>query len=474
MSLTLRLTTTYLLLTLAGMLLLGAGFVWLAGRALAELRERELGAQAELYAALLGELAASAGALQALAPIRPGGELLPPGTAARVFSPAGALLAGDPDLGPFPSRAALALVRPPVPLPASQVAGRHYAARPINGPAGAIGVLELSRDAAADARLLAALRRLAVQAALVAAAVVSVVSVLVARSLARPISAQARRATALAARYTIPETSVGQAGAPVPRNEIAALEASLDRLDAGLRAYLARIDELEQARARFYRGVSHELRTPLTAISATLENLSDTAPATQRPALAVLEAEAARLTRLVDELLRPPADGRLTLAARRPVDLAALVGEVGALLAGRARRAGVSVHTECTGPVLVEGDRDRLKQALLNLADNALRVSPAGGRVRIVLGQAAGHARLAVQDAGPGVPLALRAHIWERGVRGTDPATAGSAGLGLSLVREIAVAHGGRAFLDEQTLAGACFVIELPLSGPTALVQQRS
>lgn len=467
MSLTLRLTLTYLLVTLAGVLLLGAGFVWLAGRALADLRERELGAQAEIYAALLGELAATPGALQALLPARPGAELLPVDTVARVFSPAGVLLAGDPGLGPFPSRAALVLVRPPVPLPASQVEGRRYAARPIAGPGGVVGVLELSRDSAADARLIATLRRIAVQAALVAAAVVAAVSVVVARSLARPVLAQAHRAAALADHYTPPGVASGLAGTVVrgPRNEIAALEASLTRLDTGLRAYVARIGELEQARADFYRGVSHELRTPLTAIAATLENLADTAPAAQRPAFAALETETARLARLVDELLRPPDDHRITIAARRPVDLAALVTEVCDLLGGRARRAGVELRPEAV-PVTVEGDRDRLKQALLNLIDNALRVSSPGSMVRVQLQTVERQARLVVEDAGPGVPAELRRQIWERGVRGDAPATAGSAGLGLAIVREIALAHGGRAYLDERVGAGARFVIELPLTVP--------
>lgn len=456
MPLTLRLSLTYLLVTLAGLLLLGAGFVALADAYLAGQRERELAAQAEIYGALLGELAASPAALQALAPALPGADLLPAGTAARVFSLAGALLAGDPALGPFPSRAALPLVRPPLPLPASQVEGRRYAARAIAGPAGPVGVLELSRDASDDAALLAGLRRLVAQAALAAAAAVAIVSLLVARSIARPIERLTRRAEDLAA------TVGGPAGAARPsRDEIAALAASLDRLDAGLQGYVARIGDLEQARARFYRSVSHELRTPLTAIRAGLENLADAAPDAGRPALEALEGEAARLARLVDELLRPPDDGRLALTTRAPVELRALTAEVAALLAGRAARAGVALAAEGDA-VLVSGDRDRLKQALINLADNALRAAPPGGSVRLTARRAGDLALLAVEDSGPGVPAALRERIWERGVRGGDAATDGSAGLGLAIVREIAAAHGGRAYLDPGPGTGARFVVELP------------
>lgn len=470
MSLTLRLALTYLLATLAGMLLLGAGFSALAERYLAGERERELAAQAELYAALLGELAGNPDALPALAAARPGAELLPAGTATRVFSSGGALLAGDPALGPFPSRSALSLLRLPLPLPASQVEGRRYAARPIPGGADTIGVVELSRDEADDTRLLATLRLLTFQAALGAAVVMAVLSRFIARSLARPILALTERAQQLAATYTQAEPAQAASGtaqrARRPRglggsNELVALEQSLAQLDGGLRRNVARIDELEQARARFYRSVSHELRTPLTAIRGALENLADSVPPKQRPALLSLEGEAERLGRLVDDLLRPPDDGRLALAERRPVDLAALAAATVALLTGRARRAGVTLEHSGVAPSVL-GDRDRLKQALINLLDNALRATPPGGTVRVHVSRAAGAALVTVEDNGPGVPAELRERIWERGVRGA-PDTAGSAGLGLAIVREIVVAHGGRAYLEEAREGGARFVLELPL-----------
>lgn len=482
MSLATRLALTYLLITLVGLLLVGGGFVALAGRYLAHERERELGAQAEIYAAFLGELAATPAQLQALTQSLPGGELLPAGAAARIFSPAGALVAGDPALGPFPSRAALALTRPTFPLPASQVPERLYAARQIAGAGGPIGVVELSRDTGADSRLLRALAGLVLQAALVTALLVAALSALVARGIARPVVRLTRRATQLAAACA-PRGPLAVDGlveaAPAPRglaralggaDEIAALERSLEGLDRGLRAYLDRIGELEQARMSFYRGVSHDLRTPLMAISGALENLADRAPADQRATLLTLEQETARLSRLVDELLRPPDDGRLALLTRAPVDLRALASEVVALLAGRARRAGVELQLvhgggdpEGSAALVVTGDRDRLKQALLNLLDNALRVTPAGGMVLLRAEAAGAQARLVVEDEGPGVEPALRARIWERGVRGDDPSAVGSAGLGLAIVREVAVAHGGRAYLDGAWGPGARFVLELPV-----------
>ncbi|MBX0327566.1 HAMP domain-containing histidine kinase [Oscillochloris sp. ZM17-4] len=456
MPLTLRLSLTYLLLTLVGLLLLGAGFVTLAGGYLSGQRAQSLDAQAEIYAALIGELADSPQALQGLAAGGVGRELLPAGTAARLFSTGGALLSGEPALGPFPSRPALALVRPALPLPASQAADRSYTARAVTSGGQTIGVVELSRSSAEDQRLLSSLRALTIQAALAAGAVMALASLLVARSIASPILRQSRRAERLSHEF---DTGPRQSGPP-QRDEIGRLAASLDALESGLRAYTARIGELEQSRTRFYRSVSHDLRTPLTAISGTLENLIDSAPAEQQPALATLDAEARRLARLVDDLLRPPDDGRMLLSRRAQVHLAPLADEICALLAGRAHRAGVALRCLADDALSVSGDRDRLKQALLNLLDNALRATPPGGSVALTVARADGQAQISVADSGPGIPAALRAQIWERGVRGDSP---GSSGLGLAIVREIVIAHGGEAYLDADHRPGARIVIELPL-----------
>ncbi|MBP1466309.1 HAMP domain-containing histidine kinase [Candidatus Chloroploca sp. M-50] len=460
MPLTFRLVLTYLFVTLVGLLLVGGGLLALTGRYLETQRVQQLQAQTAIYAALLGELAATPAQLQALASPRPGADLLPVDTQARLFSATGVLLYGDAALGPFPSRPVLSLIAPPFPLPASQVQGRHYAASPINGAEGPIGVVELSRETTAETRLLAALSRLVVQATLVAALVMSLVSVMVARGLVRPIARLTGRAEALAASYGAP---VGPPDASRSRDELVALTQSLDRLEAGVQAYHARIQELEQMRAHFYRSLSHELRTPLTVMATTIENLAEALPDAQRQNLALLESETARLGRLVDDLLRPPDDGRLRLLARTPVDLGELATEVVTMLMGRARRAGVTLTAVPSPASLnIAGDRDRLKQALLNLVDNAIRVTPPGGAVSVQSLPGATGAQVLVKDTGPGVPEVLRERIWQRGIRGDDPATDGSAGLGLALVREIAEAHGGRAWLEGTEAPGACFGLEVP------------
>jgi signal transduction histidine kinase len=465
MSLTVRLALTYLLITLAGVLVLGGALLVLVERTLTVRREQELAAQAALSAALLAELAESPAALQRVAAAVPGP--LPPGTTARVFTTAGVLLTSAGDLGPFPSRAALALIRSPVPLPASQTPGRQYSAWVIAGSNGPIGVVEISRDGADDAQLLRELRRLIGQAAVGAALVMALVSIPISRAIAGPMQRLTRRADQLAQSVAPDPEALTRQGGLRQRDEVRLLATSLDRVEAALQARLERIGELEQARTRFYRSVSHELRTPLTTIRAGLENLADAHAPDQRPAFVRLEAEAARLGRLVDELLQPAPASGLALDALAQVDLGELAAELAELLGGRARRAGVKIVCKAAARVVVNGDRDRLKQAVLNVLDNALRVTPAGGNVTLHVTATRDRAQVDVIDTGPGVAPEERETIWRYGARG---AQAGSAGIGLALVRAIAEAHGGMAELDAMYgPPGARFVIILPLA--TAAIQ---
>jgi signal transduction histidine kinase/HAMP domain-containing protein len=563
MPLTLRLSLTYLLVTLAGMLLLGALSLALFRNYLDAQRDRELAALTQLYADLLRELADDADAFAALAASAPQRALLPPDVAVRVFSAGGALLSASEDLGPFPSRPARALIRSPLPLPVSQAELRRYAAVPV-GVTSLFGVVELSRSTAEERAMLAELQRFGLQAALLAAALMALMSWLVARSIARPIVALSAHADALAhnAGQARPQQRLGER-----EDEIGLLARSLDQLAQELRgqiissegerrqldAVLGAISEgvlaldeqghpiyaniaarrilasgggglepkdvwlgdrwlstvlaarevkeyevqsgaqtmlvttfpidvrsaigqlpsavvvlrditqlraLEMARTRLVRSVSHELRTPLTAILGTVENLRDDAARAQLPALDLIEGEAARLSRLVDELLKTPDAAMLTIERRR-LDLVALVVELCRLQQGRAHRAGITldVRAEADLPT-IEGDRDRIKQAVLNVLDNALRYTPPGGTVAVTVGRAPqGQAlRIKVVDNGPGVDPSLAATIWQRGVAGP----AGGSGLGLAIVREIVGAHSGRAWLEPGP-GGAHFVVELPL-----------
>ncbi len=256
---------------------------------------------------------------------------------------------------------------------------------------------------------------------------------------------------------------------------------------------ITRVRESEQGRAAVLRRLGHELRTPLTALQATVSNLVDDASPTQAPALTVVEEETARLARLVEELLavaRGPSGGDLQL---RPVDLRALATAAGALFATRAERLGVTLGVggwgvgvgavsldpaEDRSPIIVRGDPDRLRQVLVNLLDNALRFTPAGGTVTVRVGVVGGEAALAVRDSGAGMdpvtsrwafepyyqgPLAPAVPLLDADSPQSAIRNPQSAGLGLAIVREIVAAHGGRLTLDTAPGAGTTVTVWLPL-----------
>jgi signal transduction histidine kinase len=170
-----------------------------------------------------------------------------------------------------------------------------------------------------------------------------------------------------------------------------------------------------------------------------------------------MQSELARLARLADELLRNDSAPSITMGPEQVVDLGGLIGEIGANLAGRAQRGGVALETALDQGLIVSGDRDRLKQALLNLLDNALRATPPGGSIRVAASATERGIVLDVVDSGPGIPADLREAVWERGIRGAD----GGSGLGLAIVRSIIEAHGGTAILLPAE-EGAHFQLTVP------------
>ena len=238
---------------------------------------------------------------------------------------------------------------------------------------------------------------------------------------------------------------------------------------------ITRLRELEQGRTAVFRRLGHELRTPLTALRTVLANLSDTATPAAAGPLATAEAEAERLSRLVDEILAV-GQGRATAPlAVRPTDLATLVAGVCALFVGRAGRLGVALAgPDAAGAaVIVRGDPDRLRQVLVNLLDNALRHTPPGGQIRISVAVTDGHAVLQVADTGEGMDAATGRWAFAPYYQGSGPAGDAPAppagptrvgGLGLAIVREIVTAHGGTVGLDSTLGMGTTVTVQLPLA----------
>ncbi len=227
---------------------------------------------------------------------------------------------------------------------------------------------------------------------------------------------------------------------------------------------LASLDDAYRRQQRFVADVSHELRTPLTAIQGDLELLArgQLPPSEAEATLAEARRETRRLARLIDDLLvLARADAGPQPFAGRPVQLDEVVMEVFRELRGQ---AGPRLRVVDLEAALVEGERDRLKQLVLILADNALSYTPAPGEVRLSLRREASETVLTVEDEGIGITADTAAHAFERFYRGDeaqrlDPA---GTGLGLSIARWIVERHGGTIALVPRVPRGTQATVRVP------------
>ncbi|RME49423.1 MAG: sensor histidine kinase [Chloroflexi bacterium] len=257
-----------------------------------------------------------------------------------------------------------------------------------------------------------------------------------------------------------------------PQDEVGRLATTFNEM-------LERIERLFRTQKRFIADVSHELRTPLTVIRGNLDLLrraskvseqdfSDVAGGDGRrqemleESLAAMEREADRMARLINDLL-------LLAQADAGVQLRHELVEIDSLLLevyrqGQALADGVNLRLTTQDRAVVTGDPDRLKQLLLNLVDNALKYTPAGGRVSLGLARENGWVRIDIADTGVGIPAEDLPHIFERFYR-VDKARSrkhGGTGLGLSIARWIADVHGGHIDVESEVGEGTTFTVWLP------------
>jgi signal transduction histidine kinase len=211
--------------------------------------------------------------------------------------------------------------------------------------------------------------------------------------------------------------------------------------------------------------LAHDLRTPLTRLRGTAElALGDGGnPADARTALADCIDESDRVLHLLEVLLDLSAAeaGALTLRRER-VDLCALSVRTADLYREVAEQKRIRLETSMPEEAVVEADPVRVGQALSNLVDNALKYTPEGGRVTIAVAREPGATTLTVVDNGPGVPAAEREAVWRRLYRGDASRSQRGLGLGLTIVRAVAEAHGGSATVIDAPGGGAQFQIRLP------------
>ncbi len=222
-------------------------------------------------------------------------------------------------------------------------------------------------------------------------------------------------------------------------------------------------------RREFVANVSHDLRTPLVSIRGFAETLKAGAIDDREHRLEFLEtieAEADRMTRLVDDLLQLASieSGKVParLEALDPLESARAVLERLAPLASR-RQVRLELAAS-SGPARVRADKGQLEQVFTNLVDNAIKFSPDGGRVLVSAAAAGGNVLLSVRDEGLGIPAEDLPRIFERFYR-VDKARSrelGGTGLGLSIVKHIAEGHGGSVSVESSEGMGSTFTVSLP------------
>ncbi len=376
-SLTTRLVFSHLLATATALVVLSGLVVGLLAYNLRAETLASLQARASVYAIYAADLAPTPTLLRAMASTVVARFPTEPDTVVRIFGTDGTLLSADVGLGPYPSREARNYIANQLLVLSSAAGDRRYLARPIVRDGTTIGVVEVSRSLAAERRPVRNLLLLLVPGGTLALIVATLLALGLARGLLRPLRSLRQVARRIA------DGDLAARSGDYREDEIGQLAATIDQMAADLGQRIDEVERLAVTRREFYRSVSHELRTPLTAIRGLAENLEDDATDAQVHSLGILQAETARLERLVEELLAG-GDAFLEPARRRHrLDLTALVQSVVDLMRPRAERSGVVLRFTATAPTHISGDADRLRQALVNLLDNALKWTPAGGKIDV-------------------------------------------------------------------------------------------
>lgn len=243
----------------------------------------------------------------------------------------------------------------------------------------------------------------------------------------------------------------------------------LERLAESLNHMIIRLEDAFSNSKRFVADASHELRTPLTILRGELENLAQDPRISPELAdrLGSLLEETERLSKIVEGLF---ALSRLDAGEAQvewvQFDLAALASATAEQMSLLAEDKKITVTREIEQPVLVEGDRARLKQVVVNLLDNAITYTSEGGEIWIKVRADDGHAVLEVADTGIGIPADALPRVFDRFFRVDESRSRYSdgAGLGLAIVKSICNANGGEIEVESRVGRGSSFRVKLPLA----------
>jgi signal transduction histidine kinase len=243
-------------------------------------------------------------------------------------------------------------------------------------------------------------------------------------------------------------------------------EPRIEALGLALNRMLDRLDNAYSHASRFSADAAHELRTPLTIIHGELELVAagQKLPADVDNAISNALEEMTRLSGIVDSLITlSRMESLWGKKAHGPVDIRALAEETIEQMGLLAEEKHISLKRPSGPPVVVAGDRDRLKQVLVNLIDNAIKYTPDGGRVAVETGVNGDMGFVTVEDSGIGIDPSHHDRVFDRFYRVTPDRGDVGAGLGLAIVRSICNAHGGSVTLRSAPEFGSCFRVEIPL-----------
>ena len=281
-----------------------------------------------------------------------------------------------------------------------------------------------------------------------------------------PVAAMVDRARKMSA-----ENLSGRLPVANPRDELGRLAETFNDLLSRLEASITTQRQLMVTQRQFMADASHELRTPV-ATTRTAANVALQQPHREEPeyrdTLAIIEQQATRLSRIVDDMFTlARADAGTYPVRQMPMYLDEVVDDVVKAARVLASTRDVSIEAATIPSAALTGDEDLIRRLMVNLLDNAIRYTPAGSTVRVDLEQASGGYALSISDHGPGIPADVQPRIFERFYRADAARTRrdgadGGAGLGLALARWIAEAHGGHVSLARSSEAGTTFTAFLP------------
>jgi signal transduction histidine kinase len=313
-------------------------------------------------------------------------------------------------------------------------------------------VLQVGKTNETRLQLLANFRRLLIVGVVAALMIGAVGGIFLTRSTLKPLR-DLRDAV----------TRILQTGQTDDRVPVYGTDDAVDELSGLFNAMLARITTLIGGMRNALDHVAHDLRTPMTRLRVTAEAaLASHDPVKQREALSDVLEESDRVLSMLTTLMDISEAETGTMKLKMsPVPLIQIAGEVRDLYEDSAEAAGVTMTVDVPADLVVNADRDRLRQAIANLVDNAIKYTPRGGRVEVHAGRAGDAVEIRVSDTGPGIPEHDLPRIFDRLYRGDQSRTTRGLGLGLSLVRAYVEAQGGTVTVQSRPGAGSTFTIRL-------------